>query len=189
MQAGGQTGILDRVKITKVCCQGCGADLEVDESVRYVTCNYCHARLEVVHDTSVTHTRILQELQKNTERMAGNLRVIELQNDLERLDREWESRREGFMISGKHGRRYLPTQGSSIAGGAIAVVFGVIWMTFAGGIGAPFPFPLFGLLFIGAAIYGMVNGATKAGAYESADREFQQQRARLIRQIEEARRG
>jgi hypothetical protein len=177
------------MKITKVCCQGCGADLEVDENVRYVTCNYCHARLEVVHDTSVTHTRILQDLQKNTERMAGNLQVIELQNDLERLDREWESRKEGSMVSGKHGHRYLPSQGASIAGGVFAIVFGVIWMCFAAGMGAPFPFPLFGLLFIGVALYGMVTNSSKASAYESADREFQQQRERLIREIDEARRN
>jgi hypothetical protein len=177
------------MKITKVCCQGCGADLEVDENVRYVTCNYCHARLEVVHDTSVTHTRILERLEKSTERMAGNLQVIELQNDLERLDREWESQKEGYMVSGKHGHRYLPSTGGSIFGGVIAIVFGVIWMSFAAGMGAPFPFPLFGLLFIGAAIFGMVNSSSKASAYQSADLEFQQRRQRLIRQIEEARRG
>jgi hypothetical protein len=183
------------MKITKVCCQGCGADLQVDESVRYVTCNYCHARLEVVHDTSVTHTRLMEQIHESTQRMAGNLGVIELQNDLERLDREWESRKEGFMMSGKHGHRYLPSTGGSIFGGAIMIVFGIFWMSFTGGIvgvGAPgvfSMFPLFGLLIIGGGIYTIFSGSSKASAYQSAEQDFQQQRARLIRQIEEARRG
>jgi hypothetical protein len=182
-----------------VCCQGCGADLEVDENVRYVTCNYCHARLEVVHDTSVTHTRLLEKLQKNTERMAGNLQVIELQNDLERLDREWESQKEGYMVSGKHGHRYLPSTGGSVFGGVIIIIFGIVWTTIASGIahvGSGFPnmgglglFPLFGLLFIGGGIYTIVNGSSKASAYQSAEQDYQQQRQRLIQQIEEARRA
>ncbi|WP_035602446.1 hypothetical protein [Haloferula sp. BvORR071] len=176
------------MKITKVCCQGCGADLEVDESVRYVTCNYCHARLEVVHDTSVTHTRILEKLEKNTERMAGNLRVIELQNDLERLDREWASRKDSFMVRGQHGHRHMPSTGGSVAGGIFAIVGGIVWMSFAARIGAPMPFPLFGLLFIGFAIFSMVNGASKASSYESEGRDFEQRRNSLIRQIERERR-
>ena len=36
------------MKTRRVCCQGCGANLEVDETIRFVTCNYCDARLEVV---------------------------------------------------------------------------------------------------------------------------------------------
>ncbi len=177
------------MKITKVCCQGCGADLQVDETVRYVTCNYCHARLEVVHDPSVTHTRLMEKLERNTERMADNLKVIELQNELERLDREWESRKGSYMVTGKHGHKSLPTTAGSLVGGGIMVVFGVIWMSFAAGIGAPGPFLLFGLLFIGIAIFSMVNGASKANRYGTAEAAFLQQRDALIQRIEQARRG
>ena len=176
------------MKITKVCCQGCGADLQVDESIRFATCNYCHARLEIVHDPTVTHTRLLEDIGRTTERMAGNLRVIELQNDLERLDREWENRRESFMVTGKHGHRSLPSGAGSIVGGVIAIVGGIVWMSFAAGMGAPFPFPLFGLLFIGFAIFGMINGASKASGYKSAESSFNEQRNDMVRQIEEARR-
>ena len=175
------------MKITKVCCQGCGADLQVDETVRYVTCNYCHARLEVVHDPSVTHTRLMEKLEKTTERMAGNLRVIELQNELARMDREWELRREGFMVTGKHGQRSLPSATGSSVGGLVAVVFGVIWIGFAASIGAPSFFILFGLVFCGFAIFSAVNGAAKANAHQSAEALHLQQRAELIRRIEGAR--
>ena len=177
------------MKITKVCCQGCGADLQVDESIRFATCNYCHARLEIVHDPTVTHTRLLEDIGRTTERMAGNLRVIELQNDLERLDREWENRRESFMVTGKHGHRSLPSEAGSVIGGVIAIVAGIVWMSFAGGMNAPFPFPLFGLLFIGFAIFSIINGTSKAAGYRSAKNAFTSQRNALIRQIEEARRN
>jgi hypothetical protein len=177
------------MKITKVCCQGCGADLQVDESIRFATCNYCHARLEIIHDPTVTHTRLLEDIGRTTERMAGNLRVIELQNDLERLDREWENRRESFMVTGKNGHRSLPSTAGSMVGGGVAVVFGIFWTIFAGNMGAPFPFPLFGLLFIGFAIFSMVNGASKATGYQDAENAFIQQRNDLIRRIDEARRN
>jgi hypothetical protein len=176
------------MKITKVCCQGCGADLQVDETVRYVTCNYCHARLEVVHDPSVTHTRLMEKLEKTTERMAENLRVIELQNDLERMDREWDQRRENFMVTGKHGQRSLPTSAGSVVGGVFAAVFGVIWIGAAGSMGAPLPFVLFGVVFVGFAIFNAVNGASRANAHQSAEASYRRQRGELIRRIEAARR-
>ncbi|RYD60437.1 MAG: hypothetical protein EOP83_19405 [Verrucomicrobiaceae bacterium] len=176
------------MKVTKVCCQGCGADLQVDESIRFATCNYCHARLEIVHDPTVTHTRLLEDIGRTTERMAGKLLVLELQNDLERLDREWENRREGFMVTGKHGHRSLPSQAGSIVGGVIAIVGGIVWMSFAAGMGAPFPFPLFGLLFIGFALFSMINGTTKATGYRNAESAFTRRRNDLVHQIDEARR-
>ena len=181
--------ILHGMKVTKVCCQGCGADLQVDESIRFATCNYCHARLEIVHDPTVTHTRLLEDIGRTTERMAGNLRVIELQNDLERLDREWENRRESFMVTGKHGHRSLPSQAGSIIGGVVAIGFGIVWMSFATGMHAPFPFPLFGIFFIGLAVFSMVNVASKATGYRSAESSFMRQRNEIIRRIDESRRS
>src|SRR6478752_3378335 len=103
------------MNVTKVCCQGCGADLQIDEGLRYVTCNYCHCRLEVVHDATVTHTRQLDKIERTTEQLANNLKVIELQNDLERLDREWDSQRESLLVRNKHGRVSEPSSAGSLA--------------------------------------------------------------------------
>ena len=154
------------MKITKVCCQGCGADLDVDESVHYVTCNYCHARLEVLHDTSVTHTRLIEQIHESTQQMAGNLKVIELQNDLVLLDREWEVRKEGFMVKGRQGLRYVPTRASSRQGGITLIVLGLIWLGLA--VNAPPPimvlFPVMGLVAIGFGFHMLMNGNSKAAA-------------------------
>ena len=174
------------MKITKVCCQGCGADLEVDEEIRFVNCNYCGAKLEVVHDSTTTHTRLLEKLEKQTGEMAEDLKVIRLQNDLEKLDRDWDREMQGFMVTGKNGERSIPSTGGSLVGGGIAIVFGVIWMSFAGSIGAPSPFILFGFVFIGFALYGMISSSTKAGNYQNAEARMQERRARLIAEIEKA---
>ena len=74
-------------------------------------------------------------------------------------------------------------------GGGIAVVFGIFWMVTASSMGAPGLFPLFGLVFIGVAIFGMVNGATKASGYQSAKSAMDVERGRLVREIEAAKRS
>lgn len=175
------------MKVTKVCCQGCGADLQIDESVRYVTCNYCHTRLEVVHDETVTHTRLLDKIERTTDRMANNLKVIELQNDLERLDREWESLRGSLMVRGKDGHVSEPSSIASVVGGIAVIGFGILWIIFASSMGAPSIFPLFGLLFIGFAVFSMVSGATKASAFQSGRQHYDAERRNLISRLENER--
>lgn len=176
------------MKVTKVCCQGCGADLQIDESVRYVTCNYCHTRLEVVHDETVTHTRLLDKIERTTDRMANNLKVIELQNDLERLDREWESRRDRLMVRGKDGHISEPSSIASVAGGFIAIGVGIVWIIAVSAMHAPPLFPLFGLLIIGFAIFGMVSGTNKAAAFKAGQSRHEAERQELLSRLEDERR-
>jgi DNA-directed RNA polymerase subunit RPC12/RpoP len=175
------------MKVTKVCCQGCGADLQIDESIRYVTCNYCNARLEVVHDPSVTHTRQLDKIERTTDRLADNLKVIELQNDLERLDREWDNQRQGYLVRGKNGHVSEPSSVGTIIAGVIAIVFGIFWMGFTGSMGAPGFFSLFGLVFIGAAVFGMIIGTSKAKAYQNGLHQYEFHRQRLVARLERER--
>lgn len=175
------------MKITKVCCQGCGADLQVDETVRYVTCNYCHARLEVVHDPSVTHTRLMEKLEKTTERMAGNLRVIELQNELARMDREWEQERESFMVTGKHGHRSLPSKDASALSLVVGVIAGLIFLAISSSSGNSSVFGFVGLLVVVLSIVQTIKGFSQASEYDRALSLFEDRRADLIRQIGQAR--
>lgn len=176
------------MKITKVCCQGCGADLEVDESIRFVTCNYCHARLEVVHDTSVTHTRQLDKIERTTDDMADRIKLLELQNDLERLDREWDSRRVTLMVRNKEGHTSVPSSTSAIIGGTLVIGFGLVWIVFASSMGAPGIFPLFGVCFVGFAIFNMINMSTKASTYHDLQAQHEMKRQALINRIDRERR-
>lgn len=172
------------MKVTKVCCQGCGADLQIDESIRFVTCNYCNARLEVVHDATVTHTRQLDKIERNTAQMADNLKIIELQNDLERLDREWDNQRDGLLVRGKNGHVSEPSAVGSFSTGIIVIVFGVFWIGVTISQNASVFFPFFGLAFIGFAIFNMINGVAKAGVYKNQLGTYEIRRSQLINRLE-----
>jgi hypothetical protein len=175
-------------RVMKLCCQGCGADLQVTDEIRFVTCNYCQSKLEIVRDTSVTHTRVLEKLERTTERIAGNLKVIELQNDLERLDREWETARTGMLVRDKHGNVSEPSAAASTVGGLIAIVGGVVFTIASGSMGTPMLFPLFGLLFVGVGIFNLISGPVKASEYRDLRQRYETQRQRMIRAIEAERR-
>jgi hypothetical protein len=177
------------MKITKVCCQGCGADLDIDGGIRYLTCNYCGVRLEVVHDATVTHTRQLDRIERSTAKMAGNLKVIELQNDLELLDREWSLEREQLMIRNKDGSASEPGGPGPVVGGVITMVAGVVWIGFTANMGAPVFFPLFGFLFIGIAFFNIITGASKATQYRNSSSVYQGRRARLLAEIQRERKA
>lgn len=180
------------VKSVKVCCQGCGADLQLADSIRFVTCNFCGSRLEVVHDPTTTHTRLLDAIRRNTSEMAGNLRVIELQNDLELLDRNWDRYREACLTRGQDGTLTEPNLalaqvigvGSLILGGLILLFclfnwnrgqssVGLIWVT--------------GFVVFGA--YHLTLGSEKARSYEGAKLSYGMRRAALLRAIQDARGG
>ena len=75
-------------------CQNCGSPLQVNDSIRFVTCGYCHSELQVVRDASTIHTEVPQAIEKNTATTVTQLKVIELQNEIERLDREWDAWKE-----------------------------------------------------------------------------------------------
>jgi hypothetical protein len=177
-----------QTQVIKLCCQGCGADLQVTEEVRFVTCNYCQSKLEIVRDASVTHTRVLEKLEKTTERIAENLRVIELQNDLERMDREWETMRQGMMIREKDGGLSEPSTVASVIAGFVFILGGVVFSIVSGAMGAPGFFPLFGLLFVGVGFFNLITGPAKAARFRNLQDSHEMRRNRLIRALEKERR-
>ncbi|BCX50007.1 hypothetical protein HAHE_39150 [Haloferula helveola] len=176
------------MKVTKVCCQSCGADLDVDESIRLVTCNFCGARLEIVHDETTTHSRLLQELGEKTDRMAGEIKVLRLQNELEQLEREWQSAREGLMITGKNGNRSVPSVAGSLFAGGMMIVVGIIAMTALSNISQSGFTVLVPLIIIGIGVASMIHGTSKASRYETAEADFTKRRNEKLRQLEEAKR-
>ena len=175
---------MDSTNILSVNCNHCGATLEVDEKTRFLTCTYCHSRLAVQRTASAVFTEVLEKLEAQTGQIAGNLKVIEMQNELNQLDREWTMSRESLMVSGRNGARSEP----SIAGGLItmivAVVGGGAWTLFAATMGAPAFFPLFGLLFIGIGVAVGLSSITKAGQLDTARSDYETRRQQLLNAIE-----
>jgi hypothetical protein len=57
-------------------------------------------------------------------------------------------------------------------------------MIFASSMGAPGIFPLFGLVFIGAAFFGMINSTSKATRLQNRREEYERRREKILREID-----
>jgi hypothetical protein len=182
------------VELTKVTCNSCGAALEIPPAANFVTCRYCKSQLEVKRTESTIFTEVLNRLDQRTAEMADDLDAIRRENEIERLDREWEMRRASLMTHHKNGSASEP----SAVGGVIVMVvmggFGILWTIGAvammssgppgGGPPAVFQciFPLFGVAFVVIAIAGGIKSMTSAGTYNEEHRKYQQRREALLRQ-------
>jgi hypothetical protein len=125
--------------------------------------------------------------------VAEQLAEVRYQNELARIDREWEIEREKYMVAGKYGRRYIPTKGMSLFAAVTGAVGGVIWTVFAISITGNAPdegpfalakgvFPVFGILFICAAVVFGIYGYSKAAAYKQAQDTYRARRAAIRRE-------
>ncbi|MEO5916901.1 MAG: hypothetical protein ABIS50_21920 [Luteolibacter sp.] len=174
------------MKVTKVCCQGCGADLQIDESIRFVTCNYCNARLEVVHEDTVTHTKRLDKIEQTTDQIGKRVKVIELQNHVEQLDREWEKFRQSVSTKSENGEIMEPKTGMAIANGIIGFLAGIAFIA----VGFAGPQPLIGICIgifaIGVSFYIMRHGHWKAEHFQLQKYRYETARKGLLQQLDQA---
>jgi Short C-terminal domain len=115
-----------------------------------------------------------------------HLAELRRENELARLDREWQIERERYQMTGRNGYRYTPSRIASVVMGVVAVGFGVFWTVMAaemaGGFGggpAAF-FPLFGVLFILIGIGMSVFSFLRASQYDEARRRYERRRTRLL---------
>jgi hypothetical protein len=77
----------------------------------------------VKHSDSSFFTEVLTQLAECTADMADDLKIIQLQNDLERLDREWEAESREYMVKGKNGHTSRPSPILiTIIGGGMLVI-------------------------------------------------------------------
>jgi len=205
-------------------CNSCGAALSVTTHVNFVTCSRCNTPLAIRRTSSGTYTEraettsdvtatpgrpalaprlsdqpALAALQQQTE-------LNRLENELNRLNLEWESEKERYMISGRYGHRYLPEKGSSVGGGCMIAAFGSLWVIFAFGITTGFTwsldgddfgpppiirilFPMFGVLFVIFGVMSSMRAYNKAEEYERAYDAYQSQHSELLDKIAKVRRG
>jgi hypothetical protein len=111
---------------------------------------------------------------------ADQLEEIRRQNEVAQLDREWQIERERYMVYGRYGSRYIPNKTTSVIGGIVIAGFGTFWTIMAAGMGAPFFFPLFGVLFVLVGIGMSVFSFVRAGQYADAYRRYQHRRAAFL---------
>lgn len=219
----------------QVNCNQCGATLTISRATNFVTCGSCDTSLTVHRTGFSTFTELTQKPTEitpepvresapapNVERASGRRdelselqrqnEVNRLENQLNRLDFEWEKEKEQYMITRRYGygrdgygygERYLPTKGGAVGGGIGLTAFGILWTIIAFAItsgfssgpfedsGSPFGivsvvFPLFGVVFIFMGIVSSVMAYNKAEKYEQARRRYENRRSELMDKIEEA---
>lgn len=175
------------MELTSVRCNHCGAPLEIDADTRFVACRFCNSQLEVKRTDSSAFTEVVQELAAKTEAMAGNLKVIELQNEVERLDREWTMNKEQFHVNGRNGNRSLPSKAGGIAAAIFGSAFLIAWISLSTTMKAPVFFPIFGVVVLGALLANVVSALGKSGRFNQAAEDHQRKRAALLEQLEAAR--
>ena len=170
------------MKLISLTCSHCGAPLEVPEEARFVTCTYCSSRLGVHRSGGAVYTEVLDVLERRTEKLAEDVETLKLQNQLERLDREWMMEREQYLVRGKHGGRHLPSKTGVMIMLVFVVGFGIFWMASAARIG--FVPAIFGVFFIGFAVVTFVTMFSKADQYERRRRTYEAERRRLLRAVD-----
>lgn len=209
-------------------CNQCGASLEVASTTNYVTCGKCGARLMVRRTgASIFTERVESPTTITTPDLKGAVlnyaevapagvdadeltelkqrnELNRLENQLNRLDLEWERDKKRYMVRGRYGHRYIPQKGASIGGGIVVAIFGTLWTIFAFGITTGFTwslagdphgpppvirvlFPLFGVVFVIVGIGWSVHSYHKAEQYADAWRDYEDQRSRLLDEIERIR--
>jgi hypothetical protein len=183
----------------QVHCNACGNKIEVPSTARYITCARCGASLVVRHEGGAWFTESPPEPRRGNvdddhgpmREVAGRLAELERQSEIDRLDREWQTERETYMMTGRYGYRSLPSAGTALLTGIIAVVGGGLWTAFAffltsgmTGAGAPAPigiiFPCFGVFFILVGLGFAFYQYSRAQQYEEALARYQRRRRELL---------
>jgi hypothetical protein len=185
------------MELVRLSCNGCGADLDVSDDTRFITCGYCSAKLEVKRTESAAYTRVrkaVERVERRTEEIAGEVkelreenRMLSLERDIDQLDREWEERKKELMLRAKDGTLRVPTRGQALAIGLVAAVAAILMggmgTKLRDGMGA-----IIGLFVGGVGLIVAVLQHNKALAYERAHTEYLDRRDALTDQLDKKRR-
>ena len=156
---------------------------------RFVTCQFCHSQLEVKRTDSTVFTEEIREIAQSTRRMTGQLEVIELQNEIERLDREWMAANP--VSFDKHGRPVAqPGPVGAVFGLVFAVIFAIVCFSMAGVMGSIGGGGLFAVVPVGMGIFAIaaaILGMVKSGNHQTARDEYNRRRTELVAKLESLR--
>ncbi|MFG0288402.1 MAG: hypothetical protein ACF8CQ_09510 [Rhodopirellula sp. JB044] len=167
------------MKLLSLCCNHCGAPIEVRKSAKFVTCGYCNAHLAIHHTGSSYSTELLEEIKQTTDTLVRDVAKLKGDSEIDRLDREWEQERLEYMSTNKNGTHSVPDKGTATVMGGFVAVFGIFW-TVGAGIAFP-PMALFGLIFVCMSVWGIIHTCAKADQYNNAKQRYHERRRQLIR--------
>lgn len=166
-------------------CNHCGAPLDVGTQTRFVTCQFCNSQLEIKRTDSSVFTEEVEKIARNTDKMAESLEAIQIQNEIERLDREWNSQ---LAESSPSDRRGGPqTTGGAIFGLVFAVFFAVVCFSMAGAAGSHGAPGIFSMVPVGMGIFALVAAVmalVKTSSIDQSRTDYQQNRNELLRKLD-----
>ena len=96
------------MKVITLSCNQCGAPLEVSHRAKFVTCNFCTARLEIKRDAGSTWTEELEELR-------GEVKKLKTREAIRKYDKRWLEDRKRYMNRNKNGEYSVPCKREATA--------------------------------------------------------------------------
>lgn len=179
--------ILRAMETLSVRCNHCGAPLQVGEKARFITCQFCQTQLEVKHTSSAAFTEVIDQIAQKTAQMADNLKVIELQNEIDRLDREMEEQRERYYRSTRRGDRNQPSPVGAMVGAFIALPTSATATYWFATHNTPPVLPFVTSCIALLSLYTIVSRLSRSSRLKAFEAEHERKREALMEQIDEAR--
>jgi hypothetical protein len=163
--------------VSSVNCNLCGASLEIPLTTNFATCGNCGARLAIKRTATSIFTESAGD--EPAGRLADQLNELALQNELNRIDLEWQNEREAFLIGNPFGAKNVPRKDGARLGIVFAVVVGIGFIIFtaslprARAIGAPI---WAGGIVLLVGLGSAIQAYSKAAAYERAEAQYRRRR-------------
>jgi hypothetical protein len=137
----------------------------------------------VKREGGAAYTALTAQLATHTAEIAVDLETIRLQNELERVDREWQMERQQYLSTNKDGSTSEPSTDGGRATIVIGVVVGLGFAVVPGA--AAGPMGLFGLVFAGIAVITGLSQTNKGREFEEKRTAYHVQRRALAAELEQ----
>lgn len=98
------------MEINSLRCNHCSANLEIIPKIKFFTCTYCGSSLTIKSSGNVLYTEVIDEIKDNTNTLIDQNKRLLKEQEIERLDRDWEREREHYKITGENGAVRYPDQ-------------------------------------------------------------------------------
>jgi Flp pilus assembly protein TadB len=151
-----------------------------------VTCTHCGSQLEIHRSGGAAFTKVLEQLDQRTARVEQDLAEIKIREQIDELDRRWESKRDQYMIHGKDGGSSEPSSGNAVGTAAMLGLSGLLALCAGGAKGSNVVLVVGAGLLIVALFFG-VTVANWAREYELAKSLYQQSRDDLMQKLDQLR--
>lgn len=152
--------------------------MTVPLKARYVTCQYCNSQLHIVRNESAAWTEVVEAIEERTDALLSTVRALELRQEIQDLDAQWERTLDEYGIRSKDGHVRVPTR-EEAWGIAILWWFVAVAFVFTSG------FPPVALLPLGLGIYKLKTIHRRAEELERLQVSHRAKRRALLDELRE----